>query len=113
MDVVTGWPHVPARAKGAVLAIGNFDGVHRGQARKRGFEVDDESLIERERREKLELHPGSGVRRKKGCSGAKNSRGCGSNTTAPDLAASPLGWLLIFNRLGGNCTLLPQSSLTA
>ena len=30
MDVVTGWPHVPARAKGAVLAIGNFDGVHRG-----------------------------------------------------------------------------------
>lgn len=30
MDVVTGWRDVPARAKGAVLAIGNFDGVHRG-----------------------------------------------------------------------------------
>ena len=30
MDVVTGWRNVPAQAKGAVLAIGNFDGVHRG-----------------------------------------------------------------------------------
>jgi riboflavin kinase / FMN adenylyltransferase len=30
MDVVTGWRDVPAQAKGAVLAIGNFDGVHRG-----------------------------------------------------------------------------------
>lgn len=30
MDVVRGWQDVPASAKGAVLAIGNFDGVHRG-----------------------------------------------------------------------------------
>jgi len=30
MDVVTGWRDVPAQAKGGVLAIGNFDGVHRG-----------------------------------------------------------------------------------
>ena len=30
MDVVTGWLDVPASARGAVLAIGNFDGVHRG-----------------------------------------------------------------------------------
>ncbi|HSA66178.1 MAG TPA: adenylyltransferase/cytidyltransferase family protein, partial [Methyloceanibacter sp.] len=30
MDVVTGWRDVPAQARGAVLAIGNFDGVHRG-----------------------------------------------------------------------------------
>jgi len=30
MDVVRGWQNVPASAKGAVLAIGNFDGVHRG-----------------------------------------------------------------------------------
>lgn len=30
MEVVTGWRDVPAQAKGAVLAIGNFDGVHRG-----------------------------------------------------------------------------------
>ena len=30
MDVVTGWRDVPASATGAVLAIGNFDGVHRG-----------------------------------------------------------------------------------
>jgi riboflavin kinase/FMN adenylyltransferase len=30
MDVVSGWRDVPAQAKGAVLAIGNFDGVHRG-----------------------------------------------------------------------------------
>jgi riboflavin kinase / FMN adenylyltransferase len=30
MDVVTGWRDVPAQAQGAVLAIGNFDGVHRG-----------------------------------------------------------------------------------
>ena len=30
MDIVIGWRDVPAQAKGAVLAIGNFDGVHRG-----------------------------------------------------------------------------------
>jgi riboflavin kinase / FMN adenylyltransferase len=30
MDVVTGWRDLPAQAKGAVLAIGHFDGVHRG-----------------------------------------------------------------------------------
>jgi riboflavin kinase/FMN adenylyltransferase len=30
MDVINGWKNVPASAKGAVLAIGNFDGVHRG-----------------------------------------------------------------------------------
>jgi riboflavin kinase/FMN adenylyltransferase len=30
MDVISGWKNVPASAKGAVLAIGNFDGVHRG-----------------------------------------------------------------------------------
>lgn len=30
MDVVRGWRNVPASAKDAVLAIGNFDGVHRG-----------------------------------------------------------------------------------
>jgi riboflavin kinase/FMN adenylyltransferase len=30
MDVITGWRDVPSAAKGAVLAIGNFDGVHRG-----------------------------------------------------------------------------------
>src|SRR5215210_1317452 len=30
MDVVAGWRDVPASATGAVLAIGNFDGVHRG-----------------------------------------------------------------------------------
>ena len=30
MDVITGWRDVPSVAKGAMLAIGNFDGVHRG-----------------------------------------------------------------------------------
>ena len=30
MDVVRGWRDVPASAQGAVFAIGNFDGVHRG-----------------------------------------------------------------------------------
>jgi riboflavin kinase/FMN adenylyltransferase len=30
MDVITGWRDVPRSARGAVLAIGNFDGVHRG-----------------------------------------------------------------------------------
>jgi riboflavin kinase / FMN adenylyltransferase len=30
MDVVHGWHEVPSRLKGASLAIGNFDGVHRG-----------------------------------------------------------------------------------
>lgn len=30
MDVVHGYDHVPRAARGAVLAIGNFDGVHRG-----------------------------------------------------------------------------------
>ncbi len=30
MDVIRGWRDVPSLAKGAVLAIGNFDGVHRG-----------------------------------------------------------------------------------
>lgn len=30
MHVVHGYHHVPAGARGAVLAIGNFDGVHRG-----------------------------------------------------------------------------------
>ncbi|MEG6508713.1 bifunctional riboflavin kinase/FAD synthetase [Methyloligella sp. 2.7D] len=30
MDVVRGWQDVPASARGAALAIGNFDGVHRG-----------------------------------------------------------------------------------
>ena len=30
MQVITGWRDVPAQAKGAVLAIGNFDGMHRG-----------------------------------------------------------------------------------
>jgi riboflavin kinase/FMN adenylyltransferase len=30
MHVIHGFDHVPANARGAVLAIGNFDGVHRG-----------------------------------------------------------------------------------
>ncbi|WP_088345221.1 MULTISPECIES: bifunctional riboflavin kinase/FAD synthetase [Rhodomicrobium] len=30
MDIIKGWRDVPARLKGASLAIGNFDGVHRG-----------------------------------------------------------------------------------
>ena len=30
MDIVRFWRDVPAKLKGAVLAIGNFDGVHRG-----------------------------------------------------------------------------------
>lgn len=30
MDVVKGWRNVPSKWKGASLAIGNFDGVHRG-----------------------------------------------------------------------------------
>src|SRR5262249_26175121 len=30
MDVVHGWYEVPPHLKGASLAIGNFDGVHRG-----------------------------------------------------------------------------------
>ncbi len=30
MQVVHGYSHVPAGARGAVVAIGNFDGVHRG-----------------------------------------------------------------------------------
>lgn len=30
MDVIHGYDHVPRAARGAVLAIGNFDGVHRG-----------------------------------------------------------------------------------
>jgi len=30
MQLVRGWHDVPASAKGAALAIGNFDGVHRG-----------------------------------------------------------------------------------
>ncbi|MGZ5851264.1 MAG: bifunctional riboflavin kinase/FAD synthetase [Hyphomicrobium sp.] len=30
MQIVEGYNHVPADARGAVLAIGNFDGVHRG-----------------------------------------------------------------------------------
>lgn len=30
MRVVHGYDHIPAGAKGAVLALGNFDGVHRG-----------------------------------------------------------------------------------
>ena len=30
MDIVRSWRNVPGRLKGAALAIGNFDGVHRG-----------------------------------------------------------------------------------
>lgn len=30
MDVIHGYDHIPRAARGAVLAIGNFDGVHRG-----------------------------------------------------------------------------------
>ena len=30
MQIVEGYGHEPAEARGAVLAIGNFDGVHRG-----------------------------------------------------------------------------------
>ena len=30
MNVIHGYDHLPANARGAVLAIGNFDGVHRG-----------------------------------------------------------------------------------
>src|SRR5262245_19468689 len=30
MDVVQGWREVPLHLRGASLAIGNFDGVHRG-----------------------------------------------------------------------------------
>jgi riboflavin kinase/FMN adenylyltransferase len=30
MEIVEGWSDVPARCRGASLAIGNFDGVHRG-----------------------------------------------------------------------------------
>ncbi len=40
MDVVTGWLNVPARARGAVLAIGNFDGVHRGHQAVLGRALD-------------------------------------------------------------------------
>jgi len=30
MRVIHGYEHIPAEARGAVLAVGNFDGVHRG-----------------------------------------------------------------------------------
>src|SRR4029078_1127894 len=40
MDVITGWRDVPAQAKGAVLAIGNFDGVHRGHQAVLGRALD-------------------------------------------------------------------------
>lgn len=30
MDVIHGYDHVPRNGRGAVLAVGNFDGVHRG-----------------------------------------------------------------------------------
>src|SRR6185312_15237250 len=30
MNIVRSWQDVPGRLKGAALAIGNFDGVHRG-----------------------------------------------------------------------------------
>ena len=30
MEVINGWLNVPAQLKNASLAIGNFDGVHRG-----------------------------------------------------------------------------------
>lgn len=40
MDVVAGWQDVPADAKGAVLAIGNFDGVHRGHQAVLGRAID-------------------------------------------------------------------------
>ena len=30
MDIVRSWRDVPGELKGAALAIGNFDGVHRG-----------------------------------------------------------------------------------
>lgn len=30
MEIVHGWANVPAHARGASIAIGNFDGVHRG-----------------------------------------------------------------------------------
>ena len=33
MDVVHGWHEVPQQLKGGSLAIGTFDGVHRGHAR--------------------------------------------------------------------------------
>lgn len=40
MDVLSGWKNVPPSARGAVLAIGNFDGVHRGHQAVLGRAVD-------------------------------------------------------------------------
>ncbi|HTU56371.1 MAG TPA: bifunctional riboflavin kinase/FAD synthetase [Acetobacteraceae bacterium] len=33
MEIVRGWHAVPKEARGATMALGNFDGVHRGHAR--------------------------------------------------------------------------------
>ena len=40
MDVLNGWKNVPSLASGAVLAIGNFDGVHRGHQAVLGRAVE-------------------------------------------------------------------------
>jgi len=40
MDVLSGWKDVPSSARGAVLAIGNFDGVHRGHQAVLGRAID-------------------------------------------------------------------------
>jgi riboflavin kinase / FMN adenylyltransferase len=51
MHVLYGYDHVPATARGATLAIGNFDGVHRGH----------QALIARAQAEAKKLHGAAGV----------------------------------------------------
>jgi riboflavin kinase / FMN adenylyltransferase len=51
MQVVYSYDHVPKQARGAVLAIGNFDGVHRGH----------QVLLSRARDVAAELHISAGV----------------------------------------------------
>lgn len=40
IEIVHGWRDLPAAARGAALALGNFDGVHRGHARVVGSAVE-------------------------------------------------------------------------
>jgi riboflavin kinase/FMN adenylyltransferase len=47
MDVIGGWKNVPSVARGAVLAIGNFDGVHRGHQAVLGRAVESAKAVGR------------------------------------------------------------------